>query len=88
MNFRAGMVFVDDGFRVGLVACGHKWEHVIYQDGSRVRSARMKGPVPVRDLAGVTPSRLAREWQKKKNLLGLPQTITRGVRVMLRKAAA
>jgi hypothetical protein len=60
---------------------------VIYQDGSRVRSAKVESPVPVRNLAGVTVPRLAREWLKKKNSLGLTRTITTGARRLLREAS-
>lgn len=85
-----GITFIEGGFRPAIAKVGHKWTHIVFIDGSRVRVIRertnSREPIRFRPIQGYTIERLAKAMLKKTNSLGLPVTITKGARRVLREA--
>ena len=82
-----GRVFVDGGFRPAIIKEGPKWSQVVFIDGSRVKVKRVRGIVPTKPLPEkVTMRLLAQKLNCRTNCLGLPMTITKGARAILKEA--
>lgn len=84
-----GTAFVKGGFRPVIVKQGHKWNHVVYNDGSNVRVHKTKEVVSFRPLRGYENCvKLARRMLRPRNCLGVKKDITKGARRILREVTA
>lgn len=80
-----GRAFIDGGFRPVFVKEGHKWNQVVYIDGSRVRVKRTKQRVETKPMS-LSMKKMAFIFLRKTNILGTKMTITKTAKHILREA--
>lgn len=85
-TFNFGKTYVDGMRRCAVAKTGHRWTHLVFMDGSRIRTVRVRSAPTFTPLDGYTLRRLAKAMLKPRNCLGLPMTITKGARKILKEA--